>query len=69
MTPEYKIALDQQLKDTDWSVLPDVIKLLTGDNQESFLAYRTLIRDEMLELTSHFTIETIPASPLVEWVE
>ena len=33
MTPEYKIALDQQLKDTDWSVLPDVIKLLTGDKR------------------------------------
>ena len=68
MTPEYKIALDQQLKDTDWSVLPDVIKLLTGDNQESFLAYRTLIRDEMLELTSHFTIETIPEPPTAVWM-
>jgi|TARA_R110000823_G_C15910883_1_gene497733 hypothetical protein len=69
MTPEYKAALKNKLVETDYSQLPDVVNRLTGDSFNNLQSYRTLIRNEMLELTTYFTIETIPASPLVEWVE
>jgi|TARA_B110000285_G_scaffold195101_1_gene225172 hypothetical protein len=69
MTPEYKAALKNKLVETDYSQLADVIKKLTLDSYNNLQNYRTLIRDEMLELTSYFTIETIPAAPPEEWVE
>ena len=69
MTPEYKAALKNKLVETDYSQLADVIKKLTLDSYNNLQSYRTLIRDEMLELTSYFTIETIPVAPPEEWVE
>lgn len=67
MTPEYKEALRLKLVDTDYSQLPDVINRLTGDSQSNLLTYRTLIRNEMLEITTYFTIETIPEPPTAIW--
>jgi len=67
MTPEYKAALETKLKDTDYSQLPDVVNRLTGDSQSNLLTYRTLIRNEMLEITTYFTIDSIPNPPTALW--
>jgi len=67
MTPEYKEALRLKLVDTDYSQLPDVVNCLTGDSQSNLLTYRTLIRNEMLEITTHFTIDSIPNPPTAVW--
>ena len=68
MTPEYKAALETKLKDTDYSQLPDVVNRLTGDSQSNLLTYRTLIRNEMLEITTYFTIDSIPNPPTALWM-
>tara|TARA_R110000737_G_scaffold271851_1_gene278917 strand:- start:858 stop:1064 length:207 start_codon:yes stop_codon:yes gene_type:complete len=68
MTPEYKAALETKLKDTDYSQLPDVVNRLTGDSQSNLLTYRTLIRNEMLEITTYFTIDSIPNPPTAVWM-
>jgi hypothetical protein len=67
MTPEYKAALKNKLVETDYSQLPDVVNRLTGDSFNNLQSYRTLIRNEMLELTTYFTIYTIPNPPTEEW--
>jgi len=67
MTPEYKAALETKLKDTDYSQLPDVVNRLTGDSQSNLLTYRTLIRNEMFEITTYFTIDSIPNPPTALW--
>jgi hypothetical protein len=67
MTPEYKAALKNKLVETDYSQLPDVVNRLTGDSQSNLLTYRTLIRNEMLEITTYFTIDSIPNPPTALW--
>jgi|TARA_R110000823_G_C15908665_1_gene497552 hypothetical protein len=69
MTPELKTALETKLKDTDWTVLPDVVLLLESDNQSLFVEYRTYIRNELLGITSEsFNIDTIPEPPTAVWI-
>jgi hypothetical protein len=67
MTPEYKAALKNKLVETDYSQLADVIKQLTIDSYNDLQSYRLLIRNEMLGITTYFTIDTIPNPPIEEW--
>jgi hypothetical protein len=66
MTPEYKIILENLLKETDWSVLPDVN--LNYSSRDNFVVFRNLVRNELLENTSNFTSETIPQPPTAVWM-
>jgi hypothetical protein len=69
MTPELKAAIETKLKDTDWSVLPDVALLLESDNQSLFVQYRTYIRNELIGITSDsFSVDSIPEPPTAVWI-
>jgi hypothetical protein len=56
------LAAKQKLKDTDWTVLPDVEAVLS--NKEEFVEYRLRLRHIIINNTQ---IGSLPTEPTTVW--
>jgi len=65
ITPEYKAECKAILVETDYSVLPDVT--LTPQCLQLFIAYRLIVRNELIGKTSFYGEGSLPVVPTAVW--
>jgi len=65
ITPEYKAECKAILAETDYSVLPDVA--ITPYCLELFIAYRLVVRNELIGKTSYYSEGALPPIPEAVW--